>query len=104
MTIVLKVIYKFSKLNTIRTFQNLNHFNLYRKLQAHQWLSPDNVQNVKKETLLLWVTRRTAKYIYESCLVPNEDRKIQLKEKNRPSDMDLSTYKNDIKLALKTNE
>ena len=37
-------------------------------------------------------------------MVPNEDRKIQLKEKNRPSDMDLSTYKNDIKLALKTNE
>ena len=106
MTIVLKVIYKFNKLNTIRTFsepQPLN-LNLYRKLQAHQQLSPDNVQNVKKETLLLWVTRRTAKYIYESCLVPNEDRKIQLKEKNRPSDMDLSTYKNDIKLALKTNE
>ena len=106
MTIVLKVIYKFNKLNTIRTFsepQPLN-LNLYRKLQAHQWLSPDNVQNVKKETLLLRVTRHTAKYIYESCLVPNEDRKIQLKEKNRPSDMDLSTYKNDIKLALKTNE
>ena len=85
MTIDLNVIYKFNTLNTIRTFsepQPLN-LNLYRKPQAHQWLSPDNVQNVKKETLLLRVTRHTAKYIYESWLVPSENRKIHRKGKEQ---------------------
>lgn len=102
-TIVLNVIYKFNTLNTIRTFsepQPLN-LNLYRKLQAHQWLSPDNLQNVKKETLLLRVTRHTAKYIYESCLVPNEDRKIHMKGKEQTLRHGLIHIQEQYKVGIK---